>query len=322
MPDARVVGLLLGAAADAALGDPRRLHPVAGFGALAARLERLGYRDDRAAGVVYTATLIGGVLAAAALAERVARGRPGQGRWSHAALTAAATWVVLGGYSLAGEGIALAGEVERGDLPAARRRLGNLCGRDPAWLDADGLLRAGVESVAENSSDAVVAPLLWGAVLGVPGLLGYRALNTLDAMVGYRSGRYRRFGWAAARLDDLANLAPSRMTAALLALLAPAVGGSSAAARSVWRRDAGAHPSPNAGQVEAAMAGALGVRLGGTVRYPHAVEHRATLGDGPSPSATDLRRAVRLSRLVGTAAAALAASIAATSGLIARRSRG
>ena len=216
--------------------------------------------------------------------------------------------------SLAGEGTALAGEVERGDLTAARRRLRNLCGRDPAGMDGAGLLRAGVESVAENSSDAVVAPLLWGAVLGVPGLLGYRAVNTLDAMVGYRSARYRRFGWAAARLDDLANLVPSRIAAALVALLAPAVGGSPAAARSVRRRDAAAHPSPNAGQVEAAMAGALGVRLGGTVRYPHGVEHRAELGDGRPPTVSDLRRAVRLSRLVGTAAAALAAAIAATAG--------
>jgi adenosylcobinamide-phosphate synthase len=304
---ARAAGLLLGAAADALSGDPRRWHPVAGFGTVADALERRTYADRRDAGVAHVVVLVGAAVALGALAERAAR-RPGV----RVLVTAAATWVVLGGASLAREGAALAGELDRDDLGAARARLPGLCGRDPASLDAGGLARAAAESVAENTSDAVVAPLLWGAVAGVPGLLGYRAVNTLDAMVGHRSPRYLRFGWAAARLDDVANLVPARAAALLVAGCAPAVGGSSWAAVRAWRRDAAAHPSPNAGPVEAAAAGALGVTLGGRTVYPHGVEERPRLGDGPPPGPADLRRAARLSRLVGAAAAVLAAVLAGT----------
>ena len=157
--------------------------------------------------------------------------------------------------------------------------------------------------MAENTCDAVVAPLLWGAVAGVGGLLGYRAVNTLDAMVGHHSMRYERFGWAAARLDDVANLVPARLTALLAAALAPAVGGSGRAALRTVRRDGAAHPSPNAGRCEAAFAGALGVSLGGTNVYQGRPERRGTLGDGPPPTARDLARAVWLSRLVRRGAA-------------------
>lgn len=172
------------------------------------------------------------------------------------------------------------------------------------------MARAGTESMAENASDAAVAPLLWGAVAGLPGLLGYRAINTLDAMVGYRSPRYARFGWCAARLDDVANLAPSRVAALLFATLAPAVGGSPRAAIATWRRDASAHPSPNAGPVEAAAAGALGVGLGGPTVYPHGTEDRPRLGDGPAPTAADLRRSAELARLVAAAATLVACAVA------------
>jgi adenosylcobinamide-phosphate synthase len=302
---ARTAGLLLGAGADAVLGDPQRWHPVAGFGVLAAAAERCAYADRRAAGVAHVAALVGATVAFGTAAERAARGPV-----ARALLTAAATWVVLGGASLAREGATLAGELERGDLVAARARLPGLCGRDPAVLDAGGLARAATESVAENTSDAVVAPLLWGAVAGVPGLLGYRAVNTLDAMVGYRSPRYLRFGWAAARLDDVANLVPARVAALLVAACAPVVGGSPRAAVRAWRRDAVAHPSPNAGPVEAATAGALGVRLGGRTVYRHGIEERPRLGDGPPPGPADLRRAARLSRLVGVAAALVASAVA------------
>ena len=217
LPLARAAGLVLGAAADAVLGDPRRGHPVAGFGVVAAALERRGYADRWGAGVRHVAVLVGGAVAVGAVAERAARGPV-----ARAAVTALATWVVLGGTSLAREGAALAVELDRDDLAAARARLPGLCGRDPSTLDAGGLARAGTESMAENTSDAVVAPLLWGALAGVPGLLGYRAVNTLDAMVGHRSPRYARFGWAAARLDDVANLLPARVCALLTAAVAPA----------------------------------------------------------------------------------------------------
>jgi len=228
-----------------------------------------------------------------------------------AAATALATWIALGGASLAEEGAALARALDAGDLDTARARLPHLCGRDPGSLDLAGMARASVESIAENTSDAVVAPLVWGAVAGAPGLLAYRAVNTLDAMVGYRSPRYRRFGWAAARLDDLANLLPSRAAAALTTLCAPLVGGSARGAWQAWRRDAAAHPSPNAGQVEAAFAGALEVRLGGRTVYPHGTEQRPVMGHGRTPGAGDLSRGVPLPRLIGLPAAALRAVLAA-----------
>jgi adenosylcobinamide-phosphate synthase len=195
-----------------------------------------------------------------------------------------------------------------GDLGAARAALPALAGRDPSALDPAGLARATVESVAENTSDAAVAPLFWGAVAGVPGLLGYRAVNTLDAMVGHRSPRYTRFGWAAARLDDAANWVPARLTAALTVACAPLVGGSASGALRTWWRDGAAHPSPNAGRCEAAMAGALGLRLGGRNVYGTRTEDRPLLGDGRPPVPADVRRAVRLSTAVWTSAAVLAAA--------------
>ncbi|HZC40474.1 MAG TPA: cobalamin biosynthesis protein, partial [Streptosporangiaceae bacterium] len=182
--------------------------------------------------------------------------------------------------------------------------------RDPAGLGASELARAAVESVAENTCDAVVAPLAWGAACGLPGLLGYRAVNTLDAMVGHHTPRYERFGWAAARLDDAANLVPARLTALLAVALAPVAGGNALRALRTLRRDGASHPSPNAGRCEAAFAGALGVRLGGTNLYQGRAEQRGTLGDGRPATAADIRRAVRLSRLTGAAATALAVTAA------------
>ena len=284
----------VGLGLDAVLGDPRRAHPVAAFGTLAARAERLGYKDSRLAGAAYAVALTG---AAAGLGTLVGR-RP----WA----AAVATWAVVGGTTLRREARLMHQLLDRGDLAGARERLPHLCGRDPSYLEVPGLARATVESVAENTSDAVVAPLFWGAVAGVPGLLGYRAVNTLDAMVGHRSDHYVRFGWAAARLDDLANWVPARLTAGLTVLLAPVVQGSPRRAWHAWRRDGRKHPSPNAGPVEAAFAGALGRTLGGELRYGSRVEHRALLGDGPEPAASDIPRAARLSAAVSLAAGALA----------------
>ena len=310
MAAGRALGLLLGIAADGVFGDPRRGHPVAAFGRLADAAERALYADRKGPGVVYVAILCGGTVAAGAVLERIGRRSP----VTQLVSTAVATWVVLGGASLAEQGTAMGRELDAGDVAAARDRLPSLCGRDPDVLDQAGLARASVESVAENTSDAVVAPLFWGAVAGVPGLLGYRAANTLDAMVGHRSPRYQRFGWAAARLDDLVNLAPARLTALLTALCAPVVGGSSGGAWRTWRRDARAHPSPNAGHAEAAIAGALEIRLGGRTRYRHGVEDRPVLGDGRTPDAGHVTRAVELSRLVGGVAGVLAAVLAALLG--------
>jgi adenosylcobinamide-phosphate synthase len=214
-------------------------------------------------------------------------------------------WTVLGGRSLAREALRLADALDQGDLDAARRRAPALVGRDPAHLDAGELARAAVESVAENTGDAIVAPLFWCAVAGAPAAAAYRAANTLDAMVGHRSERYLEFGWAAARLDDAANWVPARLGVALVALVA----GSFGPARTA-RRDGRSHPSPNAGLLEAAFAGALGVRLGGRNVYDGRAQLRPALGDGRPPAAADIRRAVRLSRAVSLASVVVLAGIA------------
>jgi adenosylcobinamide-phosphate synthase len=304
------LGLLLGTALDAVLGDPVRGHPVAAFGSAAARAEGRLWADSRPRGALFVLLSAGPVLAAGGGAQRLL-GRDGPAAMvSTAAVTAAVTWTVLGGASLAAEAAGIARLLEAGDLAAARRRLPALCGRDPENLDAAGIARAVVESVAENTCDAVVAPLAWGAACGLPGLLGHRAVNTLDAMVGHHSPRYERFGWAAARLDDLAALAPARLTALLTVALAPAVGGSARRGLRTLRRDGGKHPSPNAGRCEAAFAGVLGVRLGGLNVYDGQAESRGILGDGPPPGPRDIRRAVLLSRLTGAATALLMAAFA------------
>jgi adenosylcobinamide-phosphate synthase len=300
----RIVGLLAGYLVDLALGDPKRGHPVAIFGQAVAKLEQMTYRDTRIAGAVHVGLTVGAVGLLGAVLQR-GRG----GLWSVAA-TATATWISLGGTSLARTGREMSRLLNRGDIEAARRLLPSLCGRDPAPLDGVGLTRAALESVAENTSDAQVAPLLWAAAGGLPAVLAYRAINTLDSMIGYRSPRYLRFGWAAARLDDAANYVAARVTAVLVVMCAPVVGGSPSGAVRAWRGDAARHPSPNAGVVEAAFAGALGVRLGGPTQYHHELQIRPTLGDGPQPTVADLRRAVMLSRAVQAGGVLLAALLA------------
>ena len=312
----RPLGLLIGYLADLTLGDPRRWHPVAWFGRAAQHAEQLTYSDRRAAGVIHVGALVGSTVVLAALADRCTRDHPAV----RTALTAAATWAVLGGRSLRTEARAVAEHLEHDDLAAARIQITHLVGRNPETLDAAEIARAGVESVAENTSDAVVGPLFWGALAGLPGLLGYRVINTLDAMIGHRNERYLRFGWAAARLDDLANLLPSRLGAGVVIAIAPAFGGRPSDALRVVRRDAGRHPSPNAGPVEAAFAGALGVRLGGVNTYGDTVQDRGTLGDGPRPRIPDIRRAARLSAAVSWVVATLAVAVAATLSRVGRQS--
>ena len=224
---AQVAGLAAGVLADNALGDPRRFHPVAGFGQAASRLEHRVYAPTRAAGVRFAGIAVGLPVAVAIGVSALTARRP----LLRGIAIAATTWAVLGGTSLRHEAAAMASDLAAPDgLVAARRRLPNLVGRDPSALNRSEIARATVESVAENTSDAQVAPLFWGAVAGLPGLVGYRAINTLDAMVGHRSPRYRDFGTAAARLDDVANLIPSRLTALLTAATAAPAGGDGAGA--------------------------------------------------------------------------------------------
>ncbi|MFI9329980.1 cobalamin biosynthesis protein [Kitasatospora sp. NPDC052868] len=311
------LGAVAGHLADARFADPRRGHPVAAFGSAAGRLERPLWRDHRGAGAAYTALCVGTVAAGAVAADRTLGRRP----LGRAALTAAATWTVLGGTSLTREARTIGRSLSAGDLAAARSRLPHLCGRDPSALDEQQIARAVVESVAENTADAVVNALVWGALAGTPGLLAFRAVNTLDAMVGHRSPRYARFGWASARLDDVAGWPGARLTALLTVAASP----EPRTAWRVWRRDGSAHPSPNAGQAESAFAGAIGVRLGGTLAYGSRVEHRPVLGGELRPvTVDDIERACRLSRRVGllalgAAVAGHALGQALRTGLTARR---
>jgi adenosylcobinamide-phosphate synthase len=319
MSGRRVAGAAVtaGIAADWLLGEPpAACHPVAAFGQAMLWLEDRWYADSRWRGVLHAASgtalavAVGSILSAAVRGERpggasfgsrttVSGPRPVAGR--SAVALAIATYVTVAGRALGAAANQVAAALEAGDLDAARSRLPALVGRDPAGFDTSEVARAVVESVAENTVDAIVAPALWAALAGPAGALAYRALNTLDAMVGDPSPRYTRFGWASARADDVAGWLPARLTAALVVVVRPR------AARSVIAavaQQAPAHPSPNAGVAEAAFAGALGVRLGGINRYGTRREERAPLGWGATPRPADIARAVRLSRDV-TAASAL-----------------
>ena len=274
----------LGVLADVALGEPpAAVHPVRGFGRLMAAVELRTYRDSRLAGAGYTTLGL-----AAGLASGLFIRGP------------VATYLAVAGRSLWDEARGVQRALDDDKLETARRRLPALVGRDPTGLDEKEVARAAVESVAENTVDAIVAPILWGRA----GLaLAYRAVNTMDALVGHTSPRYERFGWASARLDDGANWLPARLTAAAVAAARPA------RARAVWeavRRQAPAHPSPNAGVAEAAFAAALDLRLGGENRYGNRVELRPPLGTGRPPEPRDIERAVRLSQQVTAAVAVLA----------------
>ena len=283
----RSLGAAAGVMADRLLGEPPAVaHPVARFGAVMRRVETHVYRDTRHAGAAHAAVGVGLATAAGA-----ALGSP-----------AAAAYVAVAGRALARAALDIEATLERGDLAAARAQLPALAGREPSQLNEPEIARAVVESVAENTVDAVVAPALWAAAAGAPGVFAYRAVNTLDAMVGHRSSRYEQFGWASARLDDMAGLIPARVTAGLVVAVRP--GAASRVARAV-REDAPAHPSPNAGIAEAAFAAALGLRLGGTNRYGDRLEHRPALGEGRTPRPGDIRAAVRLSRDVTGALVAL-----------------
>lgn len=305
MSDPVAIGLLLGWAADRALGDPRRGHPVALFGTWAGWVETRTHRDSRAAGVLTEALVLAPPLALGVAATRL----PGPAR---ALATAALTWAALGGTSLGREGLAVHDLLASDDLPGARTRVRNLVGRVTDDLTADEVARAAVESVAENTSDAVVGTLVWGAAFGPLGVVLHRTANTLDAMHGHRTARYARFGWAAARLDDLLGWVPARATVLATAAASPLRAGE--VVRTAVR-DGRDHPSPNAGPVEAGFAAALGLRLGGRTVYASGAEDRVVMGSGPAPTVADLPRAVLLARRVGVVT--LVAVVAAR--LLARR---
>jgi adenosylcobinamide-phosphate synthase len=274
---------------DALLGEPRRWHPLVGFGRLAVWLEGRLYGPAgarpalrRARGGLALAALLLPATAGAALLATL----PGP---SGAAASVALLYLTLGHRSLRQHAAAVAKALQRDDLPAARALVGRMVSRDCAALDGPGIAGATVESVLENGNDAVFGALFWFALAGAPGAVAYRLVNTLDAMWGYRNARYRDFGWAAARLDDVLNYLPARLTAIGYALL-----GRSRLALSCWRRQAPAWKSPNAGPVMASGAGAERVRLGGPACYGGQRQERPALGSGAPPDAHDIERALAL----------------------------
>lgn len=278
-----------GLLADRLLGEPRRFHPLVGFGRLAEGLENALRRGapghplgNRLRGLIAWCLA---VLPAVALAWWIVRLPFG---WL---LDVLLLWFALGGQSLAEHAQAIARPLADGNLEQARVAVGCIVSRDTTALDEEGVAKAAVESVLENGADAVFAALFWFALLGGPGALGYRLANTLDGMWGYRDERRRHFGWAAARIDDLLNLVPARLTALTYAVL-----GRTRRALACWHAQAPAWPSPNAGPVMAAGAGSLGLRLGGAAIYHGRIEERPALGEDRSPGAADIGRALELVR--------------------------
>jgi adenosylcobinamide-phosphate synthase len=282
------IGLLL----DHILGEPRRLHPLVGFGHLANAMERSlrrgapgGAFDNRLRGSLAWLLL---VLPLPLLCFWLLAAMPWPAALAGHALL---LWFALGERSLADHVGAVATPLVAGELDEARRALGWMVSRETATLGAEEVARATVETTLENGNDAVFGALFWAALLGGPGALAFRLANTLDAMWGYKDERRIYFGWCAARADDVLGLIPARLTALTYALL-----GRGGDALACWRAQAPAWSSPNAGPVMAAGAGALGVSLGGAAVYHGRVEQRPLLGRGPAPDAKDIRRALALVR--------------------------
>jgi adenosylcobinamide-phosphate synthase len=291
--------MLLALVIDAGLGWPAAIHlrvghPVTWIGALISVLDRNFNREEasettrRVAGTFVAVTVIGLVAGAGwACAAVLPDG------WIGLILTAILAWPLVAARSMHDHVVAVAQPLMAGDLPAARQAVSMIVGRDPSQLDAAGIARAATESLAENTSDGIVAPLFWGVIFGLPGIAAYKAINTLDSMIGHRTARHQAFGWAAARIDDVANLIPARLTGLLFALVSkqPRV-----AAATMWR-DARHHRSPNAGWPEAAMAGALGVRLSGPRVYAGQLTQEPWVNaTAPDPAPADLNRALALYR--------------------------
>jgi adenosylcobinamide-phosphate synthase len=276
--------ILAAVAVDLLLGDPQWLpHPVRAMGRLALGLEWLSRRalgSTRLAGSVAAfAVYASAGLAAWGLMELAAMLHP----WAADVVAVLLIYTAIAPRDLARHSMAVFRALQADDLAEARRRVGAIVGRDTDRLDAAGIARATVESVAESTVDGVTAPLFFAVVAGPVGAVVYRAVNTLDSMFGHQDERYGRFGWAAARVDDVANYLPARLTAPLMALAAALLRLRGVATLRMVLRDGRSHASPNAGLAEAAMAGALGVQLGGTNYYDGEPLERPTIGDAVVP---------------------------------------
>lgn len=280
MDSALIVVAALGL--DGGLGEPRRCHPLVGFGRVAQAVERRLHADSIARGVVAATLLLVPPTGLALLID----GRP----WS-VVPEVLLLYLALGWRSLEQHARRVRDALSGNDLVAARQRAGTMVSRDTSTLDRDGVARATVESVLENGNDAIVAAIFWFVLAGAPGVVLYRLTNTLDAMWGYRNDRYRRFGWAAARLDDGLNFLPARLTA-----LGYALAGNCTGALRCWRTQGTQWKSPNAGSVMAAGAGSLGVLLGGPAHYQATLQARPVLGEGRHAQPGDIELALRLIR--------------------------
>lgn len=298
----QAITLLLGYGVDRLVGDPRRLpHPVVGMGWGITRVERMlrrltaGFQGGwpvRLIGCLLPLVVVGTVYM---LSFLLLAGVEAVSWWAARLLEVwlISTTIAVKGLADAGRGILRA--LEAGDLPGARNALSMVVGRDTEALKEPEVVRGAVETVAENIVDAVTSPLFFAALGGVPLALAYRAVNTLDSMVGYKDEKYRDLGWASARLDDLANWVPARLTIPPLLVALAFTGHSPERAWRTLRRDAGKHPSPNSGIPESLMAGGLGIRLGGENRYRGVLSHRATMGDPlRQKTGRDIREAIRV----------------------------
>ncbi len=267
---------------DAKLGEPRRFHPLVGFGRVAQALERRIYRDSIARGALAVLLLLLPFTLLVMLTRRLPWG---------VALDVLLLYLAIGWNSLGHHARQVRDALAARDLPGARQRVGLMVSRDTAALKHEGVATATVESVLENGNDAIFGAIFWFVVAGAPGVVLYRLANTLDAMWGYRDKTYRNFGWAAARLDDVLNFVPSRLTA-----LSYAIAGHFSRALRCWRLQGAAWKSPNAGPVMAAGAGSMGVLIGGPAVYQGVTRMRSPLGEGPAPGAEDIDRALGLVR--------------------------
>jgi adenosylcobinamide-phosphate synthase len=278
---AMVTALLL----DQWLGEPRRAHPLVAFGRMVNWIEKRMHADQRWVGVLAWSLA---ALPLSLVLWSVQRVMPA---WISWVIAVCVLYFTLGLRSLGEHARPVATALQAEDLDTARSAVGRMVSRDTAALNASQVAAAATESVLENGNDAVFGALFWFAVLGAPGALLFRLANTLDAMWGYRTPRYERFGWAAARIDDVLNLLPARLTAFTYALC-----GNFNGAMHCWRTQAPQWDSPNAGPVMAAGAGALDVRLGGAAPYNGVWEDRPQLGEGDAPDAVSIFRALRLLR--------------------------
>jgi len=269
---------------DAWLGEPRRFHPLVWFGRLVRRVESHRYADRRWAGVLAWCLVVLPIVTLVCLSVMAAP-------WLRFTVDVVVLYLAIGLRSLGEHAIPVAHALHEGDLDTARLAVGRMVSRDTEALDAPHVAAAASESVLENGNDAVFGALFWFALLGAPGAVLYRLANTLDAMWGYRTPRYERFGWMAARMDDVLNFLPARLTALSYVLL-----GDAQRAWRCWHSQAPAWDSPNAGPVMAAGAGALGVQLGGAAPYDGVWEPRPALGEGAAPDADTIVRALRLVR--------------------------